>query len=114
MKTSFIFIGDQVFFYKRSGVSYKITAVCLWIPHNCAEWGLWAAKTHTKKEPVSEPVAVFGASCDLPDRQLFRGIKRKCGGVREATLRGFQESAGMWQNMLDNQLFKDKQGEGTE
>lgn len=27
----------------RRGVSYKIIAVCLGIPHNCAEWALWAA-----------------------------------------------------------------------
>lgn len=54
-----------------------------------------------KNEPVSITVAVFRVSPDLPDRQLFRGIECNCSGVREGTLRGFQESAGMWQNMLD-------------
>lgn len=55
-----------------------------------------------KNEPtVTVTVAVFRVSRELPDRQLFRGIDWNCSGAREGTLRGFQESAGMWQNMLD-------------
>lgn len=84
--------------FNLNGVSYKITVVCLWIPHNYAERGLRAAKKH---EPVSITVAVFRVSHDLPDRQLFCGIECNCSGVREGTLKGFQQNAGMRQNMLD-------------